>query len=198
MPKAVLLKNVPHATRPRFPKGYGIPKNTDGMLPWSFVEERMAKARNYWLSTTRPDGPPHTRPVDGVWVDGALCFGGAPETRWVRNLQKNPSISVHLGSETEVVILEGSAQFITDAKHPLVGPALEASRAKYPEYHPGSERAEFLHLGSQGKLANGRSRRRRNWRRSSLLGRRVLGHEVDGLVRAVALGLAILLNPLQR
>ena len=24
---------------------------------------------------------PHARPVDGLSVDGALCFGGSPETR---------------------------------------------------------------------------------------------------------------------
>ncbi len=107
------------------------------MLPWSFVEDRMAKARNYWVSTTRPDGTPHARPVDGVWIDSALCFGGAPETRWVRNLQRNSAISVHLGSEAEVVILEGAAQYITDPKHPIVEPLLEASRKKYPEYYSG-------------------------------------------------------------
>ncbi len=129
----------PRASRPRFPKGYEIPKRAEGMLPWSFVEQRMAKARNYWLSTTRPDGIPHVRPVDGVWVDSALCFGGALETRWVRNLTHNPAMSVHLGSEVEVVILEGTAEYITDPKHPLVAPLLEASRKKYPEYYSGSK-----------------------------------------------------------
>src|SRR5262249_17885528 len=39
----------------------------------------------------------------------ALCFGGSPETRWVRNLMINPSISVHLSSEAEAIILEGTA-----------------------------------------------------------------------------------------
>jgi len=27
---------------------------------------------------------PHARPVDGLSVDGALCFGGSPETRCAR------------------------------------------------------------------------------------------------------------------
>jgi general stress protein 26 len=127
----------PQASRPRFPAGYGIPKTAKGMLPWSFVEEKMASARNYWVSTTRPDGSPHARPVDGVWVDRAFCFGGAPETRWVRNLTNNPAISVNLGSETEVVILEGRAEYVTDARHPLAPSVLEASSKKYPEYYPG-------------------------------------------------------------
>ena len=136
-------KHLFQPSRPHFPKGYGIPKDPKGMLPWSFVEERMAKARNYWISTLRPDATPHVRPVDGVWVDSALCFGGAPETRWVRNLTQNPAASVHLGSEVEVVILEGTAQCITDPKHPLVAPLLEASRKKYPEYYPGSKPLPF-------------------------------------------------------
>lgn len=127
----------PPASRPRFPAGYGIPGTMRGALPWSFVEERMDKARNYWASTTRPDGIPHVRPVDGVWLDRALCFGGAPETRWVRNLKLNPAISVHLGSEEDVVILEGRAEYVTDPKHPLAAPVLEASRKKYPEYYSG-------------------------------------------------------------
>jgi len=130
-------KSPAQPSRPRFPQGYGIPKDPKGMLPWSFIEERMAKARNYWVSTTRPDGAPHVRPVDGVWIDCALCFGGSPETRWVRNLQKNPAISVHLGGEAEVLILEGIAEYVADSKHPLVERLLEASRKKYPEYYSG-------------------------------------------------------------
>jgi nitroimidazol reductase NimA-like FMN-containing flavoprotein (pyridoxamine 5'-phosphate oxidase superfamily) len=128
----------PVASRPKFPPGHGIPKSADGLLPWSFVEERMAKARNYWVSTTRPDGRPHVRPVDGLWVDGAFCFGGDPKARWVRNLASNPAISVHLESLQEVVILEGTAEHVTDPQHPLAARVAEASREKYPEYYSGT------------------------------------------------------------
>jgi hypothetical protein len=123
-------------TRPHVP-GYGIPKAGKGMLPWSFVDERMAQARNYWVCTTRPDGRPHARPVDGVWVDATLCFGGGPKTRWMRNLARNPAVAVHLETPGEVVILEGTAERINDPKHPLVARVLEASYAKYPEYFSG-------------------------------------------------------------
>ena len=129
----------PKVSRPKFPDGYGIPKDTKGVLPWSWVDERMAKAQNYWVSTTRPDGRPHVRPVDGVWVEGALCFGGAPTSRWMRNLDANPAITVHLGGETEVLILEGTAERVADPKHPLVAPSQKASREKYPGYFGGGE-----------------------------------------------------------
>jgi general stress protein 26 len=99
----------------------------------------MRRASNYWITTVGPGGRPHARPVDGVWVDGALCFGGSPETRWVRNLMANPSISVHLSSEAEAVILEGTAECVTDPAHPLAAPSRAASQEKYPQYFSGSE-----------------------------------------------------------
>jgi Pyridoxamine 5'-phosphate oxidase len=119
----------------RFPADYGAPGAPADLLPWSFVDERLRAAPNYWITTVTSDGRPHARPVDGVWVDGTLCFGGGSETRWVRNLQANPLISAHLASETEAVILEGSAELITDANDPLVGPSEAATRAKYPQYY---------------------------------------------------------------
>jgi hypothetical protein len=56
----------------------------------------------------------------------------------VRNLTANPSISVHLSSEAEAVILEGTAVFITDHSHPLAAISMAASREKYPQYFSGN------------------------------------------------------------
>jgi len=125
----------PEASRPHVP-GYGIPKSKKGLLAWNFVDERLAKARNYWVCTTRPDGRPHARAVWGVWVEGAVCFGGGAETRWARNLARNPALVVHLESGDEVVILEGTAEQISDPKHALVARIQEAYQAKYKTPHP--------------------------------------------------------------
>ena len=121
----------------RFPPDYGKPGKAGELLSWSFVEERLAAAPNYWIATVTPSGRPHARPVDGVWVDGALCFGGSDKTLWVRNLTANPALSVHLASDTEAVILEGTAEYVTDPEHPLATPSTVASRAKYPQYYSG-------------------------------------------------------------
>ena len=86
-----------------------------------------------------PNARPHARPGDGVWVRGALCFGGSPETRWGRNLMANPSISVHLSGEAEAIILEGTAEYVTDASHPLAALSTAASKQKYPQYFSGKE-----------------------------------------------------------
>jgi nitroimidazol reductase NimA-like FMN-containing flavoprotein (pyridoxamine 5'-phosphate oxidase superfamily) len=123
----------------RFPAAYGAPGGAESLLPWRHVEERMRRASNYWIVTIGPSARPHARPVDGVWVDGALCFGGSPETRWVRNLMANPSISVHLSSEAEAIILEGTAEYVSDTAHPLAAPAMAASREKYPQHYSNTE-----------------------------------------------------------
>jgi nitroimidazol reductase NimA-like FMN-containing flavoprotein (pyridoxamine 5'-phosphate oxidase superfamily) len=118
-----------------FPSEYGTPGDEESFLSWGYVEERLRAAGNYWIATMGPGMRPHARPVDGVWVDGALCFGGSPETRWVRNLTANAAISVHLSSESEAIILEGTAEYITDPDHPLASPSAAASREKYPQYY---------------------------------------------------------------
>jgi hypothetical protein len=130
------MTNQPAIARAQFPADYGQRGGEeDQPLPWSWVEERLVSARNYWLSTVSPAGRPHARPVDGVWVDGALCFGGSPETRWVRNLQHSPRLSLHLPSDEDAIILEGSAEYIEDAAHPLAEPLSVANRQKYPQYY---------------------------------------------------------------
>jgi hypothetical protein len=139
------MTNEPASPRPAdIPAEYGVSVTPETMLTWNFVEERLQKALNYWVATINPTGRPHVRPVDGVWVDGTLCFGGSPETRWVRNLQANPSISVNLSSEAEAIILEGTAEHVTDPEHPLAGPSVVASMAKYPQYYPDSKIPDFL------------------------------------------------------
>lgn len=128
------MTNQPTTAAPaRFPKGYGASDAGD-LIPWSHVEEKLRSALNYWMTTASPTGQPHARPVDGVWVDGALCFGGSPETRWVRNLQANPKVSIHLPSEAEAIILEGRAEFVSDPGHPLAALSTSATREKYPQY----------------------------------------------------------------
>jgi Pyridoxamine 5'-phosphate oxidase len=116
-------------TRPYAP-GYGIPSNPRGLLPWSFVEERMTAARNYWVATVLPSGGPHLTPVWGLWVEGVFYFGSGPQTRKARNIAENPHIAVHPESD-DVVIVEGVAETITDPGPALAERVYAASIAKY-------------------------------------------------------------------
>lgn len=97
-------------SRPATEDSYGIPDDGDGALPWTFVAEKLAADRYYWVTTVRPDGFPHARPTWGVWVDGAVHCGGGEGTRWVRNLERNDAVVVHREDAAEVVILEGRAE----------------------------------------------------------------------------------------
>lgn len=100
--------------RPLMPDSYGIDKGAAGMLPWSSVEERLASARNYWVASVRPDGLPHAAPVWGIWLEGAFYFATDRLSRKGRNLTRKPGIAVHLESGDDVVMLEGSAEAVTD------------------------------------------------------------------------------------
>jgi hypothetical protein len=127
--------------RPVMPDGYGIPQDQKGLISWNFVEEKMAQAINYWVSSTRPDGRPHAMPVWGVWVDGAFYFEGSLETRRARNLLNNPAVVVHLESGSEVVILEGVAVTVDKPEPGLAQILSQDFSRKYKNqgYEPGPD-----------------------------------------------------------
>ena len=101
----------PPASRPRLPAEYGVPGGTDELLPWSHVVERMWTAMHYWICTVDPAGRPHAVPVDGLWLDDRLYFGGHAATRRNRNLAANEAACIHLESATDVVILHGTREW---------------------------------------------------------------------------------------
>lgn len=115
--------------RPAIVKGYGISTRQQGMLDWAWVDDQMAKSRNYWICSTRPDGRPHAAPVWGVWHEGALYFGSDPNSRKGRNIIHNPEIVVHLESGDDTVILEGRVELSSDPA--LLAPVNQAYQAKY-------------------------------------------------------------------
>jgi PPOX class probable F420-dependent enzyme len=94
------------------PAGYGTPRDGSGaaLLPWSRAVEQLEGARNYWICTTRADGRPHTAPVWGLWLDGAVRFSTGGDTAKARNIARDPRIVVHLESGDETVILEGTVE----------------------------------------------------------------------------------------
>jgi hypothetical protein len=106
----------PIASRPHMP-GYGIvPQDAgEGLLPWSWAEERLARARNYFVTTVRLDGRPHVMVVWGVWMDDALLFSTGAASVKSRNLEANPRCVIAPGDADEAVIVEGVASKLDDA-----------------------------------------------------------------------------------
>jgi hypothetical protein len=98
----------PVADRPDMPEGYlgAAP------LPWTWAEEQLADARNYWATTIGPAGRPHVRPVWGVWLDGAVQFSTG--ARHTANIARDPRVTVNLEDGDECLILEGTADAVLD------------------------------------------------------------------------------------
>lgn len=131
--------NNPTISRPRIPKEYGIPANNKGLLPWSHVTERMTQAMHYWICTVGPNGRPHVTPVDGLWLNERLYFGGSPQTRRNRDMATNPAVSVHLDSSDDVVILHGDA-YLQTPEHEL---AIQLSKASTEKYGYGPKPEDY-------------------------------------------------------
>lgn len=117
--------------RPRFPSVYGISESAEGLMPWSHVDERMSKALRYWVSSVDGEGRPHATPVDGMWIDGKLYFGGNPATRRNRNLVANPAACIHLEEAMDVVILQGDARELDSVSPELSERIIQNSKEKY-------------------------------------------------------------------
>ncbi|MDH3707134.1 MAG: hypothetical protein OES57_13780 [Acidimicrobiia bacterium] len=93
-------------------------------LEWAWVDGQLAHAGAYW-TTSRSPGHPHPRPLWGIWRDHRLHLSiGSPVL--VRQLEADPAVTVHLGHDTDVVIVEGAVAGATDA-----GDLVAAYDAKY-------------------------------------------------------------------
>jgi Pyridoxamine 5'-phosphate oxidase len=119
----------PKATRPHAP-GYGFPKGTKGLLPWSWAEQRLKKSHNYWIVTVKPDGSPHAvsphaMVVWGMWQDGRFLFSTGGQSRKARNLAANPNCIVSTENAAEAVIIDGVAEIADVAARRKMIPAYE-------------------------------------------------------------------------
>jgi hypothetical protein len=106
MKKTAARSAKPKASRPHMP-GYGLPAGNRGLLPWSWAEQRLKKSHNYWITTVKPDGAPHSMVVWGLWQDGRFLFSTGSKSRKARNLARNANCIVCTELANEAVIVEG-------------------------------------------------------------------------------------------
>jgi len=72
--------------------------NPDATAPsWEEVSDRLARASLYWLVTVRREGRPHAVPLCGLWRDEAFWFCTGDAEQKMRNLERNPHVSVLAG-----------------------------------------------------------------------------------------------------
>jgi hypothetical protein len=105
----------PAASRPDMP-GYGLAEGPDGLMPWSWAEQRLQGSHNYWLATVRPDGRPHLMVIWGLWIEGVFYFSTGSRTRKARNLDGNAHCVIGTEQAHEAVVVEGIAEKLRDVK----------------------------------------------------------------------------------
>ncbi|MBG6095329.1 pyridoxamine 5'-phosphate oxidase family protein [Nocardioides luteus] len=114
----------------RFPKGYGTPSE---LLAWEDVRQRLVEAKQFWFAFERPGRSPHVTPLDGIWFEEKLVYGGSPETLHRRLAAAHPKVTVNLPDPWKLVVIEGEVRETGFAP----GVAAEIAgllNAKYPEY----------------------------------------------------------------
>jgi hypothetical protein len=109
------MDREPNAARPHMP-GYGIDGDHQGLLPWSWAQERLERSHDYWLATTWPDGKPHVMPVWGVFFDTEIWFSTSRSSRKASNLFVHPRVTVTTDNPAEPVIIDGVANHVTDLR----------------------------------------------------------------------------------
>lgn len=87
-------------------------------LPWSRARAAMAEGPTpdvtYFLGTCRLDGTPHAAGIGAQWMDGDLYFTSNPATRKARDLAVNPVCTVSVRLPGIDLVLDGSAERVTD------------------------------------------------------------------------------------
>lgn len=112
-----------------------------GHIPWNKIDHWLHAFRSIWVSTTRPDGRPHAVPVWFIWDGRSLYFISGRRLQKSRNLARQPWIVVHAGDGDDVIILEGTAEIVTN--HPESERVDSAYRAKYVDPGSGAQATIF-------------------------------------------------------
>ena len=109
---------------------------TRGFIPWTKIDRWLRAFRSIWVSTTRPDGRPHSVPVWYVWDGQSIYFATQRTSQKARNLARQPNIVVHAGDGDDALILEGVAEVVTDEEE--LARLNAAYMEKYVDPHTGA------------------------------------------------------------
>ncbi|MBA3643716.1 MAG: TIGR03667 family PPOX class F420-dependent oxidoreductase, partial [Chloroflexia bacterium] len=95
------------------------------------ADQRLRDDLIGWLTTVGSDGTPQPSPIWFLWDGTEILLFSEPNTPKVRNIQRQPKVSLHLNSDEHggnVVILTGEARI--DEAAPKAD-TIEAYRQKY-------------------------------------------------------------------
>lgn len=95
-------------------------------MDWAPVAERLVRGvtmapgtggpdrHSAWLATVDADGSPHVTGLGPLWVDGSFWFETGEHTRKGRNLARDPRCTLSLATQEFDLVVEGTAEIITD------------------------------------------------------------------------------------
>jgi PPOX class probable F420-dependent enzyme len=90
------------------------------------VEQRLREEPIIWFTTVRVDGRPHTVPVWFLWDGETFLIFSQPGNLKIRNLQRNPHITLALDGTkqgVDVVTVEGEAELLSEPSRNMKVPA---------------------------------------------------------------------------
>ncbi|MFI1176917.1 TIGR03618 family F420-dependent PPOX class oxidoreductase [Streptomyces melanogenes] len=86
--------------------------------PEPAIRQRLAEEKNVWLCTVRPDGSAHVTPVWFVYRDSRWWIGSDAGSVKVRNLRKEPRVSLALEDGRFPVVAEGDVTLLPEDTFP--------------------------------------------------------------------------------
>jgi hypothetical protein len=104
------------------PAGEAIPRRgrgTEGTgderpLTWEDAQQRLSRGGWFWLTTIRPDGAPHVRPLFAVWSDAAIYVASKDTARKSRNLAGEARCTLAHDAGDAHLVVEGVARRVDD------------------------------------------------------------------------------------
>ena len=102
------------------------------------VEKLIARERVCRVATVNEHGMPHLVPVCHVLANGKICFGSGNDGRKVKNLEKNPRVTVTVDlysddwAHIKGVMVQGTAKVFS--RGPKFRRIRDLLYAKYPHY----------------------------------------------------------------
>ena len=90
------------------------------------VERRLTGDEVAWLTTVTPEGKPAPRPVWFVWDGAAIVIYSMNGAARLRNIERNPQVTVHFNSVGggDILVISGRAEHPADAPPPSAFPGL--------------------------------------------------------------------------
>jgi PPOX class probable F420-dependent enzyme len=90
------------------------------------IDKRLRSEPVIWLTSTRPDGRPHSVPVWYWWDGETVLIFSQPDKQKIRNLRHSPHVVLALNATDDgedVVIVEGVAALTAQPTSELMLPA---------------------------------------------------------------------------